>query len=140
MSVGDLGNIQPMDHHVERERKADFADETRDLEFFPMRSNTGDHLGAFARGALDAQLNVIETCVAKTPQLVFVEKRAAGYQVGIKITSARVLNQLDQIVAKDGLAARQMQLHDAQFRGLGKNPPPLVGRKLCARAMEIDGV
>ena len=47
---------------------------------------------------------------------------------------------LDEVVAKGRLAARQMQLHDAQFRSFGKNATPLIGRELCPRAVEIDGV
>ena len=74
-----------MDHDVERERKADFGDEPRDVEFFAMRSHARDHLGAFARGALDAQLNMVEARLAKAPQLVLVEQSAAGDQVGIEI-------------------------------------------------------
>ena len=117
---GHLGNIQPMNHDVERQRKADLADEPRDVEFFSMRAHAGDRLGAFARGTLDAQLNMVEARLATAPQLVLVEQRAACDQVGVEIIRSRVLNQFDQIVAKDRLAARQMQLHDAQFRGLAK--------------------
>jgi hypothetical protein len=81
-----LGNIQPMNHYVEREWKSKFADEPRDLEFLLMRSHAGDRLGALARSALDTQLNMVEADLAKTPQLVLVEERAAGYQVDVEIT------------------------------------------------------
>ena len=81
---------------------------------------------------------MIEASLAKPPQLVLVKQRAAGYQVGVEIMRARMLNQFDQIVAQHRLAAREMQLHDAKFRGLGKNPLPIVGREFRARAMEID--
>ena len=82
-----LGNVQPMDHDVERQRKADFADEPRDFEFFSMRSHAGDRLGAFARSTLDTQLNMVEAGLAKAPQLILVEQRAAGYQVGVEIAA-----------------------------------------------------
>src|SRR5258708_32519795 len=104
-----------------------------------MRAYARDHLGGFLRGTLDAQLNMVETRVAKTPQLIFVEQRAAGYQVGIEILHARVLNQLDKIVAKDRLAARERQLHHAEFCGLSKSAPPFVSREFGARDIEIDG-
>src|SRR5258708_5378829 len=101
-----------------------------------MRPHARDHLGAFAHSTLDAQLNMVETRVAKTPQLIFVEQRAARYQVRIEILRARVLNQLNKIVTKNGLAARKMQLHHAQFRGLGKSATPFVGPEFGARAVE----
>src|SRR5580704_4573369 len=83
---------------------------------------------------------MVEASLAKPPQLILVKQRAAGYQVGVEIMRARMLNQLGQIVAKNRLAAGEMQLHDAQLRGLGKNPLPIVGREFRARAMEIDGI
>jgi hypothetical protein len=78
-----------------------------------MRSNARGHLGAFTRRALDTELDMVETRRAKPPQLALVEERAAGYQVDIKITRSRVPDQLNQIVAYNWLATREMQLHDA---------------------------
>src|SRR5258708_26919258 len=52
----------------------------------------------------------------------------------------RVLNQLNKIITKNGLAARKMQLHHAQFRSLGKSATPFVGREFGAHAVEVDRV
>src|ERR1700682_1612339 len=83
---------------------------------------------------------MVEPRLAEPPQLFLVEQRAAGDQVDIEIIRARVLNQFDEILAKDGFAAREMQLHDAKFGGFRKHASPFVSREFIPRAVEVDGV
>ena len=61
----------------------------------------------------------VESRLAKSAQFVFVEQRAAGYQIRVQVAGSRVPNQLDEILAQHRLAAREMELHDAEFGSLG---------------------
>ena len=129
-----------MDHDVERERKTEPSDETGDLEFLAMRSRSGDHLGGRHRGALNAQLNMFQARLAKSAQFLFVEQGAAGYQIRIQVACARMTDQLGEIVAQHGLAAGEVQLHHAKFRGLGNRAAPFGRRKLVAGVGEVDRI
>src|SRR5260370_1160889 len=70
---GHLGNIQPMDHDVERQRKADFAGEPGAVECFSMLSHTGDRLGTLALRPLDTHLNMFTPGTATPPQPVLCQ-------------------------------------------------------------------
>src|SRR2546429_9013535 len=58
----------------------------------------------------------------------------------MQIAGSRMVDQLREVVAEHRLTPGQMDLNDAQFRGLGKSAAPLCCRELIASVREVDWI
>src|SRR5437867_11098067 len=97
-------DIEPVEHNIQRQRKAELLDEAGNSKFLVVRADSRDQLGRFSLGVLQAQLNMIEAAVPELSQVFCVEQRPASDQVRIEVTLPGVADECWQDFADHRLA------------------------------------
>ena len=92
-----------------------------------MRRGAGNRLRCLLRGALEAELEMIQTRVDKSGERFFAQGQAAGDQADVQTGGAPRGDQLDNVGTRERLATRQVRLEHACGRGFLKNTSPSLG-------------
>src|SRR6266404_9294672 len=76
---------------------------------------------------LDRDLHVVEAERFQSRQPLAGERDPAGDQVGVQIEPSRAFHERFQVVAQQGLATREIELHDPERLRLAEHTQPVVG-------------
>ena len=90
--------------------------------------------------ALKADLHVAQPGIGQRGKSFARQQHRGGDEVGVQPDIAGVLHQLDQVLARGGLAAGEMDLQHADLGEFGEDLLPFLGRKLAAAALELDRI
>ena len=94
------------------------------------------------RSALAASASWIEICTWSRPRLrqplqpLARQQHAGGDEIGVEADLGRLRHDLLEVAAHGGLAARQMQLQDAEIGCLRQHVEPYLGRQLAGGALQ----
>ena len=139
--VGQLMQVLPVHHRIDRQRQIEFAGPFRDFDLLLMRVlQAGDAVGDDGLVALKADLHMAQSGIGQRGKLFAGQQHRRRDQVGVQPDVAGVLHQFDQILARGRLAAGEMDLQHADFGELGQNLLPFLGRELAAAAIELDRI
>ena len=123
-----------MHRRVEGERQAEGAHPAGNLELAVVRVGiVGDAVGVGGLRVLDRHLHVVEAEHGQPLQPLARQQHAGGDQVGVEPDLGRLRHDLLEVAAHGGLAARQMQLQDAEIGRLRQHVEPYLGRQLARR-------
>ena len=141
--VEDAANsvdVQPVQDDVQGERPAQLLHQPRHHQLAFERRSAGDPIGQGLLVGLNADLYVVESRVTQLLGATRGEAEPAGDQIGVHAKLIGALHQLDDVVALQRLATREVQLQHSELGGLGKHPLPLLGRQLIAILVERERV
>src|SRR5262249_34905687 len=120
----DPVEIVPVEHRVERERKAELLHPAGDDELPVVGAESGDAIRGRRYRVLDRNLDVVEAQLAESSEPFPAKRNPAGDQVRVEIEPARFLDEDFEVVAHEGLAAGEIQLHDAEILGFAEDAAP----------------
>ncbi len=130
-----------MHHRVDRQRQIQLARPLRDFDFFLVCVfQTGDAVGDDRLVALKTDLDMAQPRVGQCGKLFAGQQHGGGDEVGVQPDIAGVLDKLDQILARGGFAAGEMDLQHADFGQLGEHLLPLRRGQFAAAALELNRV
>ena len=129
-----------MEDHVEGERKAQLLNPTGDFDLSLECAMPRDAVRLGRLDVLDGHLDVVEPEPTQALQPLAPERDAARDQVGVQIELARGRDQQLEVVAHQRLAAREVELHDAEILGLAKHPLPGRSVQLGAVTSVIERI
>src|SRR5437764_2658020 len=121
----DALEIGSMHDGIDRERQLEPHNLSRQRAL--ARESTfvaGYTIGGCRFAVLDRYLHVIEAGLAECCQGFLADADRRGDQIGVEPGSMRGGRDLDEVAACAGLAARQMNLQDAESRRLLEYPRP----------------
>ena len=133
-------DVEAVQVDVQRERKTGCANGLGHVQFLGVRGHTGDPVRGVRVGILNAELDVFEAGRLEFGEDVPIQQRAASNQVGVQVAGPGVPHERNDVIAHQRLAAGQMHLHHAEFRGLSEGSAPLLGGEFGELGMEIDRV
>ena len=115
----DLMQVTPVQHHVQRDRKADISDPFGHLHLaLEPAFVAANFIGQLRRGALQGELHMIEPCFVQLGQAFLGQSDAGCDQIGVKLGVPCRADQINKIPPRCRFAARQVQLQNAQIRSL----------------------
>jgi len=133
--------VLAMHHRVDRQRQIQFARPLRDFNLFLVCVfQTGDTVGDNRLVALKTDLDMAQPGLRQCGKLFAGQQHGGGDEVGVQPDIAGVLDKLDQILARGGFAAGEMDLQHADFGQLGEHLLPFLGRQFAAAALQFDRV
>ena len=133
-------DVEAVQVDVQRERKTGCANGLGYVKFLGVRGHTGDPVRGVRVGILNAELDVFEAGRLEFREEGPIQQCAAGDEVGVQVAGPGVSHERNDVIAHQRLAAGQMHLHHAEFRGLGEGSAPLLGGEFGELGMEIDRV
>jgi len=100
----------------------------------------GDPVGHNRLVALKADLHMTQSGIGQHAKFFAGQQHRRCDEIGVQSDVAGVLDQFDQILARGRFTAGEMDLQHADFGQLGEDLLPLLGRKLAAATVELDGI
>ena len=123
----ELIEIAAVDDEIEREGDAAGFEPIEDAKFLLVRVSVGDFGGGFGPGALEAELEMIESGGDQGIQAGFVERDAGGDEIYIQAGRAGGFDEFNEIGASKWLAAGKIHLKYTGFLSFAENAGPLFG-------------
>ncbi len=117
--AADIVDVLAVDGRVDGEGKAHLDDPAGDVELLLGGAGIGaDPLGVLGVDVLERDLNVVEPAFDEVLQPIALEGDGGSDQVRVKPGFRRGGDDVFEILAGRGLAARQMNLQNAHLAGL----------------------
>src|SRR3954451_21688814 len=133
--------VLPVHHRIHGERQIELARPFCDFELLAVSVFvTADAIGEGFFNALEADLDMAEPGIGKLAQPLARQQHGRGDEIGVEADIAGVLDQLDEVLARRGLAAGEMHLEHADLGEFAQDFFPFLGGQLLARAVELDRV
>ena len=130
-----------MDRRVDGERQAELGHPAGDLQLLRGGAGIGaDPFGVLGVDVLERDLDVVEPALDEVFQPATIKGDGGGDQVRVEAGLGGGRDDVLEILARRGLAARQMHLQDAHLAGLAHHRAPHLGGKLLVDALELDRV
>src|ERR1700722_9641149 len=101
---------------------------------------TGNPIGDDGFVTLKADLHMAQPGIGQRRKLFARQQHRRGDEIGIEPDIAGVLDQFDQILARGGFAAGEMNLQHADLGQLGKDLLPFLRRQFAAAAIQLDRI
>ena len=112
----------------------------RDENLLRVRARARDLVGAGLYGILHAELQVIESRFDERGQPLLRQAEAGGDEAGVEIGAARRRHELDDVGARQRLAAGEVHLQRAERAGLTEDVGPDFGRQLLRARRHLERV
>ena len=121
--VGKLMQVLPMHDRVDRQRQIQLARPFRDFDLLFVRVlQAGDAVGDDGLVALETDLHMAQPGIGQRARASRLrQQHRRGDEIGVQPDIAGVLHQFDQVLARGGLAAGEMDLQHADFGELGQS-------------------
>src|SRR5437016_553748 len=130
-----------MDHRVEGERDTESGHDPSDLELLRKRAlKAADQIVHPRRRCLKRELNVVESGFRQCSHPPFIETDPRGDEIGIDAESGAMTDDRFDILARGRLAARQVNLSNAQPIRLRQHAQPCPGIELGRTPVELGRV
>src|SRR5215472_2383612 len=129
-----------MQYEIQRDGDASGFEAAEDFEFLRVRFRAGKFVGGIFACSLEAELEMIETCIDEFVQPLSVERKTGSDEVDVEPGGASGLDESSQIGADERFAAGQIELHHTGLGGFVKDPGPDLGGQLFSAGGEFARV
>ncbi len=133
--------VLALDDGVQRQRQAGGGGEAGEVELLRMAAAVAANaVGGASIGILDGELDVVQAGFGQRVEAGAVQQDAGGDEVGVEAGLAGGADEVEDVAARGGLAAGEVDLQAAELGCLGEEAGPGGGVQLLARAGERRGV
>lgn len=137
---GELVEIAAVNDEIERYGDAMMPQPIEDAKLLRMGFRAGDFLGNFLAGALEAELKMVETSFDERSELGFIERQAGGNKIHVQASSARGADEIENVGACQGFAARKIDLQDSQIGSFVEDARPIIDRKFAGPRLQFERI
>lgn len=135
-----LINVAAVNDEVQGDGDTMLPEPLEDAEFLFVGTSSGDFVGDFFAGALEAELKMVETGFNQRGKFWLVEGQAGSDEVDVKAGGASGADEIKDVGAGERLAAGEIGLEDAYFGGFLEDAGPGFGGEFFRAGLEFERV
>src|SRR6266446_3574774 len=122
-------------------RQIQLACPSRDFDFLCVRAfEAGNAVGHNGFIALKTDLDVTQSGIGQRAKSLLGQQHRRRNEIGVQPDIVGMLHKFDQVLARGGLAAGEMDLQYADFGELGEHLLPFLSRQFAAATFQLDRI